>query len=131
LKNSKRLASGILAISTVLLVLGFAIVTVGPKYGKLESSKSCPYGGTYYAQIFTSLCGWQYDVCVSLDSNCGNDYHPEQVVRYYPVYGGLAGLLGLSGLVGLTLGVLVFARQRRIRTRFGRATRRELKRVGG
>jgi hypothetical protein len=34
----------------------------------------CPYGGTYFASIYTRLCGWQYNVCVSFDRNCGNDY---------------------------------------------------------
>jgi hypothetical protein len=35
---------------------------------------TCPHGGTYYASICTSLCGCQYNVCVSFDNNCANDY---------------------------------------------------------
>jgi hypothetical protein len=35
---------------------------------------TCPYGGTYYAYIHTSLCGWQSSVCVSFDYNCADDY---------------------------------------------------------
>jgi len=35
---------------------------------------TCPYGGTYRAQLYTSLCGWQYNVCVTFDYNCANDY---------------------------------------------------------
>jgi hypothetical protein len=34
----------------------------------------CPYGGTYYSRLCTKLCGCQYNVCVSFDRNCGNDY---------------------------------------------------------
>ncbi|MGA8858122.1 MAG: hypothetical protein WB643_13280 [Candidatus Bathyarchaeia archaeon] len=48
-------------------------VTVS-SYGSYGSS--CPYGGTYFSSIYTSLCGWQYDVCVTFDSNCSDDYHP-------------------------------------------------------
>jgi hypothetical protein len=36
---------------------------------------TCPYGGQYYSSIYTKLCGWQYNVCVSFDYNCANDYH--------------------------------------------------------
>lgn len=35
---------------------------------------SCPCGGRYYSAIHTSLCGWQYNVCVTFDGNCANDY---------------------------------------------------------
>jgi hypothetical protein len=34
----------------------------------------CPYGGTYFSKLCTKLCGCQYNVCVSFDRNCGNDY---------------------------------------------------------
>jgi hypothetical protein len=37
-------------------------------------SNACPYGGQYFSSIYTSVCGWQYDVCVSFDYNCANDY---------------------------------------------------------
>jgi len=42
---------------------------------------SCPYGGKYYAAKYTKLCGWQYDVCITFDYNCGNDYHAVYVTR--------------------------------------------------
>jgi hypothetical protein len=34
----------------------------------------CPYGGSYFSKLCTKLCGCQYNVCVSFDRNCGNDY---------------------------------------------------------
>ena len=37
-------------------------------------SYGCPYGGTYYPRLYTRLCGWQYNVCVTFDNNCSNDY---------------------------------------------------------
>jgi hypothetical protein len=37
-------------------------------------SNTCPYGGQYYSSIYTSLCGWQYNVCVTWDNNCADDY---------------------------------------------------------
>ena len=40
-----------------------------------SAGPSCPYGGTYYAAKYTRLCGWQYDVCITFDYNCANDYH--------------------------------------------------------
>jgi hypothetical protein len=43
---------------------------------------SCPYGGTYYARICTKLCGCQYNVCVSFDYNCANDYPAVQLYHY-------------------------------------------------
>jgi hypothetical protein len=46
---------------------------------------SCPYGGTYYASVCTSYCGCQYDVCVSFDYNCANDYHAIQTYLYNTV----------------------------------------------
>jgi hypothetical protein len=44
---------------------------------------SCPYGGTYYSSICTSLCGCQYNVCVTFDYNCANDYRaiPAYITR--------------------------------------------------
>lgn len=47
--------------------------TTVSSYGSY-GSPSCPYGGTYFSSIYTSLCGWQYDVCVTFDYNCSNDY---------------------------------------------------------
>jgi len=44
------------------------VLTIG------RSGPSCPYGGEYRSKICTSLCGCQYDVCVSFDYNCANDY---------------------------------------------------------
>jgi len=35
---------------------------------------TCPFGGQYFSSIRTSLCGWQYNVCVTWDYNCANDY---------------------------------------------------------
>lgn len=35
---------------------------------------TCTNGGTYYASICTSLCGCKYNVCVTFDNNCANDY---------------------------------------------------------
>jgi hypothetical protein len=46
---------------------------------------SCPYGGTYYARICTSLCGCQYNVCVSFDYNCANDYQAVTTYVYNTV----------------------------------------------
>jgi hypothetical protein len=46
---------------------------------------SCPYGGTYFASICTSLCGCQYNVCVSFDYNCANDYPAVQSYGYITV----------------------------------------------
>jgi hypothetical protein len=43
---------------------------------------SCPYGGTYYPSIHTALCGWQYEVCVSFDYNCADDYNAVFVGGY-------------------------------------------------
>jgi len=39
-----------------------------------RAGPSCPYGGTYYPVKCTSLCGCQYDVCITFDYNCANDY---------------------------------------------------------
>lgn len=39
-----------------------------------RSGPTCPYGGEYRSRICTSLCGCQYDVCVTFDYNCANDY---------------------------------------------------------
>jgi len=36
-------------------------------------------GYQYYSSIYTSLCGWQYNVYVNFDYNCANDYP-----AYYP-----------------------------------------------
>jgi hypothetical protein len=47
---------------------------------------TCPYGGSYRASICTSLCGCEYDVCVSIDRNCGNDYHAVYVGGYAVTY---------------------------------------------
>jgi len=44
------------------------VLTIG------RSGASCPYGGEYRSKICTSLCGCQYNVCVSFDHNCANDY---------------------------------------------------------
>jgi hypothetical protein len=44
------------------------VLTIG------RSGASCPYGGEYRSEICTSLCGCQYNVCVSFDHNCANDY---------------------------------------------------------
>jgi hypothetical protein len=44
------------------------VVTIG------RSGATCPRGGEYRSEICTSLCGCQYDVCVSFDHNCANDY---------------------------------------------------------
>jgi hypothetical protein len=101
----------VLVISIVLLVLGYAIAAWGPKYGVLERL-GCRSGSSYYTHIHTYLCGDQYDVCVSFDNNCGNDYHPEKVMRYYSVYGGAALFLGLLGFIGLILGIVILARRR-------------------
>lgn len=35
---------------------------------------SCPRGGECFSWIYTSLCGYQYNVCVTWDYNCANDY---------------------------------------------------------
>jgi hypothetical protein len=43
---------------------------------------ACPNGGTFYASICTSLCGCQYNVCVSFDNNCANDYPAVYVGGY-------------------------------------------------
>ena len=43
---------------------------------------ACPNGGTYYASICTSLCGCQYNVCVTFDNNCANDYPAVYVGGY-------------------------------------------------
>jgi hypothetical protein len=39
-----------------------------------RAGPSCPYGGTYYPVKCTRLCGCQYDVCITFDYNCANDY---------------------------------------------------------
>jgi hypothetical protein len=44
------------------------VLTIG------RSGPTCPYGGQYCSRICTSLCGCQYNVCVSFDYNCANDY---------------------------------------------------------
>jgi len=44
------------------------VLTIG------RSGPTCPYGGQYRSSICTSLCGCQYDVCVTFDHNCANDY---------------------------------------------------------
>jgi hypothetical protein len=44
------------------------VLTIG------RSGPTCPYGGKYRSSICTSLCGCQYDVCVTFDYNCANDY---------------------------------------------------------
>ena len=44
------------------------VLTIG------RSGPTCPYGGEYRSSICTSLCGCQYDVCVTFDYNCANDY---------------------------------------------------------
>jgi hypothetical protein len=46
---------------------------------------SCPYGGTYFASICTNLCGCQYNVCVSFDYNCADDYQAVQSYVYNTV----------------------------------------------
>jgi len=46
-----------------------------------KSGPTCPYGGQYRSSICTSLCGCQYDVCVTFDHNCANDYHAIYVDR--------------------------------------------------
>jgi hypothetical protein len=51
-----------------------------------EGYPTCPYGGSYYARICTRLCGCEYDVCVSFDYNCANDYHAVYVVVYAVTY---------------------------------------------
>jgi hypothetical protein len=94
-----------LAISLVLILGGFGLSAFGPQGHVLESSRSCPRGGTYYSHILTSLCGNQYDVCVSFDYNCANDYHPPQVDRTFPIYGGESAILILAGLIGIVLGL--------------------------
>lgn len=48
--------------------------------GKICSC-SCPYGGRYYSSLYTRLCGWQYNVCVTFDYNCGNDYQARCTCR--------------------------------------------------
>lgn len=48
--------------------LSTKVLTIG------RSSPTCPHGGQYRSRICTSFCGCQYDVCVSFDYNCANDY---------------------------------------------------------
>jgi len=35
----------------------------------------CPNGGECFSHIYTSLCGDQYNVCVTWNHNCADDYH--------------------------------------------------------
>jgi hypothetical protein len=52
-----------------------AVKTTVYSVSSVGGHPTCPHGGTYYASICTSLCGCQYNVCVSFDYNCANDYH--------------------------------------------------------
>jgi len=97
----RKLAYRVLAGSIICVLVGFAIWGFSPQERSWVSSGSCPNGGEYYSRISTSLCGVQYDVCVSFDYNCGNDYHPPQVERRSPVYGLEAAFLTLTGFLGM------------------------------
>jgi len=57
----------------LLLIPSLALLTVADTAAAAQRC-SCPYGGRYYSRLHTSLCGWQYDVCVTFDRNCANDY---------------------------------------------------------
>lgn len=58
----------------IILLLLVPILTVLTAADTAAAACTCPYGGRYYASIHTSLCGWQYNVCVTFDYNCSNDY---------------------------------------------------------
>lgn len=107
---SRKLAYAVLAVSVLSILLGFGVSAFSPQEHVLVSSKSCPRGGTYYTQISTSLCGTQYDICVSFDYNCGNDYHSPQVEQSVLIYGPEAVLLGLAGFVGMFVGFCLLSR---------------------
>jgi hypothetical protein len=56
----------------LMLIPVLALVTIADNVA--VAACSCPYGGSYRSSIYTKLCGWQYNVCVSFDYNCANDY---------------------------------------------------------
>jgi len=47
----------------------YSSYSYNPYYSYYGSS-----GYHYYSSIYTSLCGWQYNVYVNFDNNCANDY---------------------------------------------------------
>jgi hypothetical protein len=65
--------------SVTMRTIAYSTSTYGSGY------PSCPYGGTYRASICTSLCGCQYNVCVSFDYNCANDYQAVPAYAYSTV----------------------------------------------
>jgi|GEM_PF-4856045 len=100
-KHPQKLGYAVLALAVLSIYGGAAIWQFGPQQTFWSSSESCPNGGQYFAQISTSLCGTQYDVCVSFDYNCGNDYHPAQAARVTSAYELELTFLILTGFLEL------------------------------
>jgi hypothetical protein len=76
-----------------------AIVLILALY--VASKSMCPHGGQYYPSICTRLCGCQYNVCVSYDYNCANDY---SAIPGFPVESIVAGLfLGVALILSKNL----------------------------
>jgi hypothetical protein len=70
-RELKRPNACVLILVMLMPVLALLMITDNAT----AATCSCPYGGQYYSSIHTSLCGWQYNVCVTFDYNCANDYH--------------------------------------------------------
>ena len=58
----------------ILLLLMPVLALLTTADNAAAATCACPYGGQYFSSIYTSLCGWQYNVCVTWDYNCANDY---------------------------------------------------------
>lgn len=125
----------------VMIGLGFYAITLGPPppqyqtvtdtYSGGFSDGGCPSGTEYFKHIWTSLCGDQYNICVSFDDNCGNDIHPIPPYSFTAVakeqvpnagYAGYGMLLLIIGGSGILVSALSFVMPRIEHIRFNRTS---------
>lgn len=118
--------SGACSLVLILTVASVAVLAtphiVAAYTGKRCSADySCPHGGECFSWIHTSLCGDQYNVCVTWDYNCVNDYPAVYVGataahEQYPqsTGGGITGFPPESILAGVLIGIsgLILFRRR-------------------
>jgi hypothetical protein len=76
--TSRTYATSVTTTGTVTYVSTFTTSTVSTLG---YAGASCPYGGEYFSAICTKLCGCQYDICVSFDYNCADDYPAVHAAR--------------------------------------------------